>query len=227
MPASPALALVAAALVATIALAPTSAHAEPPAHDRFHFELAALPYVTVQQVEGPGRDDLLTRDLGVHTYASFGYAPLPWLEPALTVRFDAGRVRRAIFDRPGADGAAAPAQLVEGDWWELWVELQLRARWRWLFAEVGWAPLILRADESRVDLPNTSGDTDGVFLGSRAVAWSLGVGATVPVGERWDLVLRLSFRIRYLVDRGGEALAGDEENGQMLVWPVVGVHHHW
>jgi hypothetical protein len=186
-------------------------------------EFAALPVITVQQVEGPGRDDLLTNDVGLTTYLSAGYAVLDWLEPALTMQFDAGSVRRAVFDRPGADGTASEAQLVEGSYWELWVTLMLRARYEQLFAEVGWAPLILRHDTSRVDLPNTAGEAGGTFVGSRSIAWTLGLGGTIPLADDLDLTLRLQFRIRYLVERGGKALAGEEESGQMLVWPLVGL----
>lgn len=196
--------------------------------DPFHFELALFPFLTEQQIEGPNRDDKLTQDKGLSTAFSFGYAPLEWIEPALWVQFDAGSVRRAVYTLSDpATGTAEEAQLAEGSFWALWVALMLRGRLGPGFVELGYAPLILRHDSLRSDLANTKGETDGVFQGSRSVAWILGGGLSVPVADNFDLTARLQFRIRYLVSRGGEPLANGEETGQMLLWPFIGAHYHF
>ena len=54
---------------------------------------------------------------------------------------------------------------------------------------------------------------------------ALGVGARVPLAADLDLTLRLQGRIRYLVARGGEPLADDEETGQILLWPYIGLRY--
>jgi hypothetical protein len=215
----------AAVLLATIASS-GGARADEDWH-RWHLEAALFPMLTEQQIEGPARDDKLTQDLGVSTALAFSYAPLPWLEPGLWVQLDGGRVRRAVFSRPDATGAARELDVVEGAFWELWAALAVRARFGVGFAEIGYAPLILRRDSVRVDLPNESGETGGTFEGSRSVAFLLGGGLSVPVAEHVDLTARLQFRIRYLVARGGEPLADDEESGQMALWPYVGTHVHF
>jgi hypothetical protein len=181
--------------------------------------------VTEQQIEGPGRDDKITQDLGLATRLSAAYLLNAFFEAGLLCQVDAGRVRRALYGRPDASGAAPVEQLVEGSWWELWLVVLVRGRYGPVFAEVGWAPLILRSDEVRADLPNVAGETEGLLVGSRSVAWMLAAGAFVPLTERLDLSLSLQFRIRYLVARGGRPLANAEESGQMTLWPFLGLSY--
>ena len=215
---------------------PESAAHEPEANgadqqetwDPLHFELAFFPFLTEQQIEGPNRDDKLTQDKGLSTAFNFSYAPVEWIEPALWVQFDAGAVRRAVYTLPDpATGSTEEAQLAEGSFWALWVALMLRGRLGPGFLEFGYAPLILRHDTLRTDLANAQGESDGIFVGSRSVAWILGGGLSVPVADNFDLTARLQFRVRYLVSRGGEPLANDEETGQMLLWPFIGAHYHF
>ncbi len=193
----------------------------------WHLELALFPMLTQQQIEGPNRDDLLTNEGGLSTALSVSYAPIEYIEPTLWMQLDVGTVRRAVFNRPDDSGVAEEAQAVEGSFWELWLAFMVRGRLGPAFVEAGWAPLILRGDTLRSDLPNTLGHTDGVFEGSRAVAWIFGGGASIPVFDNFDITLRLQFRIRYLVSRGGEPLDDDEETGQMTVWPFMGGHFHF
>lgn len=190
-----------------------------------HLELALLPLVLVQQIEGPARDDLVTRSSGIALLFAGAYQPLEWLDVGLAVQLDAGTVRRARFSRPNADGRASEEAVVEGGYWELWTSLMVRGHLGPLFLELGWAPLILREDDARTDLVNTEGEDDGLFVGSRSVAWTLGAGGRIGLADGLDLTLRLQFRIRYLVERGGEPLADDEETGQMVVWPYIGVRY--
>jgi hypothetical protein len=203
-----------------------SPDAKPEAH-KWHIELAVFPVLTQQQIEGPNRDDLLTNDGGISTALSLSFAPIKYIEPTLWMQFDAGSVRRAVFSRPDDNGETTETDVVEGSYWSLWIAFMLRGRLGPAFAEVGWAPLILRDDSTRTDLPNTKGETDGLFEGSRAVAWIFGGGASIPVFDNFDITLRLQFRIRYLVARGGEPLADEEETGQMTVWPFIGGHFHF
>ena len=205
--------------------APSAVDADAPVG--VNLELALFPWVTQQQIEGPNRDSLLTNELGLASVFTGTYAIVEWLEAGLLVQFDAGRARRATFTRPDASGESTESNLVEGAFWELWTALLVRGRYGPIFAELGWAPLILRHDDARTDLPNVLGETDGVFEGSRSVAFLGALGGRVELAERLDLTLRVQFRIRYLVSRGGKPLADDEENGQMTLWPYLGLLGHF
>jgi hypothetical protein len=219
--------LTVAVLASTTAIAPAHADTPPKKHQwkahRVHLELALFPMMTVQQIEGPARDDLITRESGLASQLSATVAVLKFLEVGVQLQLDAGGTRRALYERPGADGSAPVAQLVEGNFWEFWTMLLIRGRYGPAFAELGWAPLILRQDSARSDLANTAGANEGVLIGSRSVAWMLGLGGRIKLVRRIHLTLRLQFRIRYLIARGGEPLADDEETGQMTLWPFIGV----
>jgi len=194
---------------------------------RYHVDVALFPTSTVQMIEGPNRDDTVTRDSIFSGTLGFSYAPLRWIEPGIWLQFDAGNVERVQFTPSNEQGQASELQRVEGSFWELWTAFILRGRFHWAFAEVGWAPLIVRRDSLRTDLENTAGEASGLFMGSRSVAWLGAAGVSVPVAENLDLTGRLQFRIRYLVSRDGEPLARDEENGQMAVYPFLGAHAHF
>jgi hypothetical protein len=193
----------------------------------WRLECALFPRVLEQQVEGPNRDDKLTQDMGLATQLSATYAAFPHLEVGLLFHFNVDKVRRATFERPGSDGTALESSVVEGSAWEMWTVLLVRGRVGPLFAELGWAPLILRHDDVRVDLPNVDGETDGLFVGSRTVAWLVGLGGDVAVTDALAVTLRLQFRIRYLIERGGKPLADEEESGQMAVWPFAGLSYRF
>ncbi len=190
-------------------------------------ELTAMPFYREQQVEGPARDDRVHREGGLLLSANVTFAPLPWLEAGLVLGFDLGSSSRVAFGRVGADGRAAESARVETSWWELWAGPLVRARWRSLFAELAWAPLTMRHDPARVDLANTRGESHGLLWGTPTVAFLGALGAEVAATPRWSVVLRLNARIRYLTSRGGAALEGDQESGQMLVWPMAGASYRW
>ena len=201
---------------------------DPDDFHRWHFELVFFPMLLEQQIEGPNRDDKLTQDSTFSTAFTFSYAPLEWLEPAIWFQFDVGNVSRTVYGRPDAEGVAAVDRQIDGAFWEMWIAFMARGRLGYGFLELGWAPLMLRMDEVREeDLPNERGESDGIFEGSRAVAFMLAGGGSFPVLDNLDVTLRLQFRIRYLVSRGGEPLADEEETGQMAMYPYMGAHYHF
>jgi len=219
-----------AGTLAALSFVVATARAEPALEDaryqpRVQLELAMLPLLLVQQIEGPARDDVITRSSGLALLLGGAYRPLAWLDIGVAVQLDLGSVRHARFTRPDASGEASELAVVEGSYWELWTSLMLRAHLGPGFLELGWAPLILREDAARTDLVNIAGEGDGLFVGSRSVAWTVGLGGVVPLGDDLALTLRLQFRIRYLVERAGEPLADQEETGQMLLWPYVGLRY--
>ncbi len=174
-------------------------------------EGAAMVLFDERQIEGPGLDAAVSRHLTLSTWAAAYYDVYSGLELGAFVAFDYG------FARTAAGGPGL-------DVWELDLGLGVRYRFADIaFVELGWMPLMLRSDDSRVDLPNTAGDTDGLFVGSRSVAWLLGFGVNVPLSDSVALLLRLDYRIRYFVSRGGEDLAGGLEHGGQSIVPRVGV----
>jgi hypothetical protein len=212
----------------TAAAGGAAAHDVPRSPDPWYLNATLFPTLDMQQVEGPERDDLLVSDWGVTSSLSLTYSVLPWLEPGFHYQSDGGHTRHARFSRPdAATGATSETDLVEGTYWEQWFTLFARGRFDPLFVELGWAPLILREDTSRSDLPNTKGETEGLFVGSRTVAWMVTFGGAVPLTSDVDLTLELQYRIRYLVSRGGEPLADEEELGNMMLTPAVGIAHRF
>lgn len=189
---------------------------EPDLTGRFDLEVGVFPVFTERQIEGPERDDRVVSDPMLATFVSSTYRVLDWLAAGLAVHVDVGNTSRTRFDDAGTVE-------IEGTYWETWVVLLARAWYGVGFFELGWAPLVLRDDTARTDLPNESGDVDGVFLGSRSVAFLAGVGARVPFDDHWSLSVRLQLRIRYLIERGGRPLANEQEFGQMTAWPFVGL----
>jgi hypothetical protein len=194
---------------------------------RLDLELALFPSFTQRQIEGPGRDDVVVNEPQLALVAAATYRVLEWLEAGLYLHLDLGSSERVLFSAPDETGAAAEVARIDGAFWELWTALLVRFRYGSLFAELGWAPLMVRHDTSRTDLPNAGGDAGGLFVGSRSVAFLLGLGGRLPLMDRLDLTLRLELRIRYLVERGGEPLAGDAEFGQMSAWPFVGLAYRF
>jgi hypothetical protein len=204
------------------------AGADPVPAGPFYLNVALAPMINQQQIEGPNRDDLLVNDYGIANSLNFAYAVLPWLEPGVFLQFDAGNTRHAKFSRPDEQtGETQATEEVDGAFFEFWTMLFVRGRYGPLFGELGWAPLILRKDSTRTDLPNVRGETDGLFVGSRAVAWMLAFGGAIPVADDLDVTLRVQYRIRYLVSRGGEDLAGDEELGNMHLSPSAGLGYRF
>lgn len=194
----------------------------------FYLDTSFFPGLNVQMIEGPNRDDTVTNDWSFTSSMNLTYAVTEWLEPGLHYQLDGGEVRRALFSRPDPQtGETVETDAVEGAFWEQWFTLFARARFDPVFVELGWAPLILRRDTSRTDLPNVNGETSGTFVGSRTVAWLAAFGGAVPITPDVDLTLRLQFRIRYLVSRGGEDLADEEEFGNMFFTPTVGLGHRF
>jgi len=189
---------------------------------RFAVELAAFPTFTERQVEGPDRDDKLVSDHRLGLVLTGTYRATDWLQVGLYLHTDLGSTSRTLF--VSSDESEEELEtVIEGSYWELWTAVFARLTWRAAFFELGWAPLMLRNDTTRTDLPNESGDTDGVFVGSRSVAFLAGLGAMIPIAEKLSVTVRLQLRIRYMVERGGEPIDGEEEFGQMTAWPFVGL----
>ncbi|MEO0324498.1 MAG: hypothetical protein AAF447_16165, partial [Myxococcota bacterium] len=126
----------------------------------------------------------------------------------------------ATFDGLDDDGNATTVSLGGGAFTETWVGPLVQLRWRYLFGEAGWGAVAFRQDDARGDL--TAPGTRGAFRASPRVAWMVGGGGYFPIYGDWDLMLRVTYRIRYYETRGGDDLASGVAFGHQSVTPLVG-----
>ena len=165
-----------------------------------HTEFGALAMGTYSLVDAVG--------VGLYAQSDFGFR---------------GAGNFSGFD---ANDAAQITDETGGSYRELWLGPLVRGSYGPLFLELGWGALGLRWDEARDDLPSESGDTDGAFSRSAAIAWLVALGGAVPITGRLDLALRLEYRVRYYLSRGGEALADDVAHGTQNFTPFFGVRYN-
>jgi hypothetical protein len=138
------------------------------------------------------------------------------------MQFDVGERSAARFAGFGEDGRTEVESQVGGDYYELWMGPLVRAEWKRLFVELGYGAYGARHDAARDDLQSQSGATSGLLRTHPTIAWLLALGGMVPVSDEVDLALRIEYRIRYYVSRGGEALQSDIVHGTQNVTPFIG-----
>lgn len=178
-----------------------------------------------QQVKpevGGARGERLVEETQFGFAQSLSYRVLGPLSAGAFMQFDAGRRVAARFSGFDADGRATTTGGIGGSYLELWMGPQLRVDWRSLFAEIGYGLYGVRSDGARDDLPAADGDRAGALRTSATVAWSFAVGARVPIVASVDLLLRMQYRVRYYVSRGGTRLDG-LVHGTQNVTPFVGI----
>lgn len=138
-------------------------------------------------------------------------------------QFDAGKRSAARFAGFGPDGRTQTESEVGGSYTELWFGPVLRAEWRQVFAELGYGAYGSRHDAARDDLPSESGDTSSALRTHPTIAWLFALGGGLPVTDALSAVLRVEYRVRYYVSRGGSALGGDIVHGTQNLTPLIGV----
>lgn len=122
-----------------------------------------------------------------------------------------------------ADGRATIDPAIGGKSTELWTGLFVRAQWRGLFADLGYALFTRRWDTGRDDLPSADGTTDGAFNTEPAVRWMFALGGAVPLRHDLAITIRLEWRIRYYDERGGQSLRDGIVHGTQEIRPLFGV----
>ena len=138
-------------------------------------------------------------------------------------QYDAGRREAGRFQAFDADNAPITTAQTGGSFHELWVGPFLRLQWATLFVEGAYGALGLRFDEARTDLPSADGATDTGLLTSPAIAWYVATGGGIPLHKNVDLILRLTYRVRYYTRRTDSALANDVAHGTQNLTPFIGV----
>lgn len=142
-------------------------------------------------------------------------------------QYDVGFRSSGRFVGFDESGAAVTESGTGGMFHELWLGPLLRIQYWTLFVEAAWAPVGLRWDDGRDDLPNKEGETDGPLQTSLGIAWYVGVGGGIPINDWLQVVLRLEYRVRYYTSRGGDALADGVAHGTQNLTPFIGTAFTW
>lgn len=218
-----------AATAATGVLLSHSAQAEPPGDEndpplRADAQLGFSRFE--QQVKseiGGARGERLVEQSELELGLTGSYRIFGPIAAGLFLRSDFGTRRAGRFTGFDDEGAAVVADETGGAYQELWLGPLLRASWRALFFEVGYAVYGARWDDARDDLPTADGEVDAALRTSPTVAWLFALGGGVPVADQWQLVFRAEYRIRYYDRRNGDALADDVVHGTQSITPLLGV----
>lgn len=179
-----------------------------------------------QQVKseiGGARGERLVEETYVALLASGSWRVWGPLEIGGFVQADLGSRKAGRFAGFDENDQTVVEGEVGGDYSELWAGPLIRARWRGLFAELGYGLVAVRSDDGRTDLPNDQGDTDGRLRLSRSVAWTLGAGGAVPITDQLSVLFRLQYRVRYYTGRDGRDFEGDLAHGTQNITPFVGL----
>lgn len=132
----------------------------------------------------------------------------------------------AKFDGFDQDGKTITKDNVGGTYTEFWFGPIVQTYWKQLTLELGYAVIGLRKDNGRDDIPNSAGETNGTFTLNPSVAWLVNLGWFVPFTDDLDGSLRIKYRGRYYLERGGKELINDIDHGTQSIVPVLGVRWH-
>jgi hypothetical protein len=155
--------------------------------------------------------------------ATGGYAFNKYFATGVFTRFDTGERNMANFDGFDEEGRTQVKNKVGGSYNEFWLGLMIRGMWNQFTLDVGYAPLGIRSDDARTDLPSSSGTTTDSFETHPTIAWLIALGGNIPVGQAIDIFIKVEYRVRYYNKRGGENLEGDVNLGSQSIAPIIGV----
>ncbi len=162
-------------------------------------------------------------ELGAHAAATWKWKD--YLAFGLFMRIDRGQRNMASFAGFDDEGKTTVTNEIGGTYWEFWAGPLVQAFWRQFSLELGYGLIGLRKDLGRGDIPNQSGETGGVFSLNPQVAWLVNLGGYIPINKQWDVALKLEYRGRYYLERGGEKLINNIDHGTQSVVPVLGVRY--
>lgn len=176
----------------------------------------------VKPAVGGARGERLVTETQFGYAQSLSYRVLGPLSLGVFLQVDAGTREAARFSGFDSEGRATTTGKLGGNYLELWMGPQLRLDYRTLFLELAYGAYGSRADSARDDLPSEGGDRDSALRTSPSIAWSIAFGGRVPIVADLDLLLRMQYRVRYYVRRGGAELDGLVHGTQNFT-PFVGV----
>jgi hypothetical protein len=112
---------------------------------------------------------------------------------------------------------------IGGNYFEFWFGPEIMLHWKQLFAEIGYGLVGIRNDDGRSDIPSNSGDISGSFTTSPSISWMFSLGGQIPVFKKFDIMIKVEYRLRYYNERNGEPLLNNIEHGTMNISPIIGV----
>ncbi len=204
-----------------------TAHADEPPRWRLDAGLTFSRFE--QQVKnevGGTKGDLLVSETQFGLLDSLTYRFWGPLSAGAYFQLDAGTREAGRFTGLDANQAAVVAGTVGGSYLEFWTGPLVRAHYKTLFLELGYGLYGARSDKARDDLPNQNNSTQGALRTHPTIAWMLGIGGGVPIDERFELALRLQYRVRYYNRRDGEKLQGDLVHGTQNFTSFAGIVWH-
>jgi len=179
-----------------------------------------------QQVKaevGQPRGDRLVNEFELGALVSGLYELHEYVAVGLFLRADRGERFAAQFDGFDASGKTKTKDAIGGLYSELWLGPLVQLRWKQLSLDLGYAPIGIRDDMARSDLPSASGDTESAFTLHPTIAWVISLGANVPLSESFDVILKAEYRPRYYSKRGGDPIVGNIEHGTQSIAPLIGI----
>ena len=163
-------------------------------------------------------------ELGLNLSATYKWNE--WLAAGLFLRVDRGQRDMAAFNGFDADGKTVIKDKLGGTYSELWFGPLVQVFWKQLGLELGYAVVGLRKDFGRPDIPNQSGEKDGVFSLNPSVAWLVNFSGFFPINDHLDVSLKAEYRGRYYLERGGKKLINNIYHGTQSIVPVIGIRWH-
>jgi hypothetical protein len=178
----------------------------------------------VKAVVGDPRGERLVNEL------QFGFMGMgtrnvwEYINVGVFLQYDRGNrhaARFAGFDP--ATGKTVTEDKIGGNYQELWAGPFVRVQWKELFGELGYGLFGFRDDDARTDLKSSTGDSTGTFSLNPSIAWYAALGGAVAIGETWDLVIRMEYRLRYYNKRNSNPFQSNIEHGTQNITPYIGV----
>jgi len=186
------------------------------------FTISHFQQQAKSEIGGPKGDELVNNfEFGLIVTGTYEFNE--YFAVGLFTRFDTGERNMAMFDGFDEQGRTMVKNKVGGSYNEFWIGLMIRGIWKQFSLDVGYAPIGVRSDDARTDLPSTSGSTSDSFETHPTIAWMIALGGNVPVGETIDVFIKFEYRVRYYDKRGGENLAGNVNLGSQSIAPLLGV----
>lgn len=175
---------------------------------------------------GDPRGERLTNnyEIGINIIGSYKWNE--WLATGIFVRGDIGQREMALFDGFDESGKTTTKGNVGGTYSELWIGPIIQTYWKQLALELGYGVIGLRKDNGRDDIPNSAGETNGIFTLNPLIAWLVNIGWYIPISNNFDVSLKVEYRGRYYLERGGKELLNDIDHGTQSIVPVLGVRWH-
>jgi hypothetical protein len=181
----------------------------------------------IKQEVGDERGERLVEESGLGLELQLRYALADWVDVGVFLNYDVGTRKAARFVGFDSSGKTVTSSNLGGDFSEIWFGPIVRASWKQLFLEAGYAIAGSRSDDGRTDVHNISQDSTSNFSLKPGIAWLLGIGGKLSITEQIYAVIKIEYRFRYYDERNNEPLIDGIEHGTQSVAPYIGVQYQF